>query len=154
MIFLYRVTEALKSRGTAYAIVGGHALAFHGALRATFDIDIVIELNKKNINNAEEALKSLGLKSRQPITAEDMFNFRQEYIDKKNLKAWSFQNPSDPSEIVDIVIIYDLKKMKSKKIKSGKHEIRVISKKDLIAMKKAAGRPQDIEDLKALEGNP
>ncbi|MFH2203736.1 MAG: hypothetical protein ABIJ96_11510 [Elusimicrobiota bacterium] len=147
------MAEALESRGIAYAIAGGHALAFHGALRATYDIDIVIKLDKKNILGVEEALASIGLKSRQPINAEQMFNFRQEYIDNKNLKAWTFQNPSDSSEVIDIIITHDLKKMKSKKIQSGKYMLRVIAKKDLIAMKKAAGREQDIEDVKALQAN-
>ncbi|MBL0349691.1 MAG: hypothetical protein IPP68_04875 [Elusimicrobia bacterium] len=65
--------------------------------------------------------------------------------------AWSFWNPADPSEIVDVVITHDLAKMKVLAVRWGRDEIPLVSKKDLIAMKKESARPQDLEDIKALE---
>ena len=46
-MFLTRVTQALSDHQVPYAIVGGHAVALHGALRGTVDIDFVIRWQKK-----------------------------------------------------------------------------------------------------------
>jgi len=43
-MFILRVIEALKGHRVAYAIVGGYAVALHGAVRGTVDIDIIVKL--------------------------------------------------------------------------------------------------------------
>ena len=150
-MFLYRVVESLAKHKVDYALVGGFAVALHGAVRGTIDVDLVIRLQKKQFQLAEVALKDLGLISRLPVTAENVFEFREEYIQNRNLIAWSFYNPKIPSEILDIIITHDLGKMKVVKIKSATHVLKVLDRRDLIAMKRLSGRPQDLEDIKALE---
>ena len=146
-----RVCQKLSDKKVKYAIVGGYAVALHGAVRGTMDLDLVIENNLKSYVLAEKALKELGFDSRLPVDGETVFHFREEYIKNRNLVAWSFYNPGDPSEIVDIVITHDLSKSKRKKISLDTMKIYVLSKPDLIAMKKESGRPQDLADAQALE---
>ncbi len=150
-MFIYRLTAALEKNGVSYAIVGGFALALHGAVRGTVDIDLVLALSEKNFLAAENALDQLGFKSRLPLIAKEVFQFRQDYIKKRDLVAWNFYNPKNPIELVDIIITHDLSKMKTVSVQSQGHTLKVLSVKDLIAMKKESGRPQDLEDIKALE---
>jgi predicted nucleotidyltransferase len=151
MSFLSRVCQALSARGVRYAIVGGHAVALHGAVRGTVDIDIALVWNKKSLLISEQTLGDLGLVSRLPVSAEDVFRFRDEYINNRNLIGWNFYNPDNPTEQVDVVINYDLKNKKLKRIKTADSTVNILNIKDLIKMKKACGRPQDIEDVNALE---
>ena len=88
------------------------------------------------------------------MTARDVFEFCDEYVRNRGLTAWNFYNPDDPSEQVAIVITYDLagkqgKRLKRVNLPSG--PVQVLSVKDLIGMKRASGRPQDVEDIRALE---
>ncbi len=149
-MLIYRLVEALDKRRVNYAIAGGFAVALHGAVRGTVDIDLVLNFSKKNVLAAEATLKDLGLQSRLPIAANDVFNFREAYIKNKNLVAWNFYNPTNPVEVVDIVITHDLRKMKAQTVRAGGRTFRVVSIDDLIKMKKKSGRPQDLEDIKAL----
>ncbi len=126
-------------------------MALHGAVRGTVDIDIAIAWNRKALAAAENALNDLGLVSRLPVSASDVFNFRQEYIENRNLVAWNFYNPSDLSEQVDINITYDLKGKRTKKIALSDTTVHVLSLPDLIRMKRESARPQDLEDVSALE---
>ena len=126
-------------------------MALHGAIRGTVDIDIVLAWNKKSLAAAEKALNEIGLVSRLPISANDVFNFRTEYVENRNLVAWNFYNPADLSEQVDIIITYDLKGKRTKRIDLTDGPIQVLSIKDLIDMKRQSSRPQDIEDVAALE---
>ena len=151
MTFLERLCESLNHANVGYVIVGGYAVALHGAIRGTLDIDIALQWSKKNLKKAESALNRIGLESRLPITAEDVFNYRYEYIRNRNLIAWNFHNPADLSEQLDVIINFDArgKKLAYKKI-SG-ISIPILNINDLIQMKKSSGRPQDIEDAKALK---
>lgn len=151
MRFFDRVLSALESHGVRYAIAGGYAVALHGAVRGTVDIDLVLQIDRKNLVAAETALKSLGLVSRLPIDAGMVFDFRDEYVQHRNLKAWSFCNSNNPAELVDILMTHDLKRFTVKRLRAGGRPVPVIAIEDLIAMKKEAGRPQDLEDIRALE---
>lgn len=150
-MFIRNIIGALEKHRVRYALVGGHAVALHGAVRGTVDIDIVIDLRKKSLAAAETALQELGLESRLPVTASEVYKFRKEYIQNRNLIAWSFINSNNPLEVVDILITEDLNNIKTIKKQAFGMNIKVVAIPDLIAIKKKAGRPQDIEDIKALE---
>jgi hypothetical protein len=150
-MLIEKVCKKLLSHKIDYAIVGGYAVALHGAVRGTMDLDLVIKLSLKSYLATEKALQELGFEARLPVSGNEVFNFRKEYIKNKNLIAWSFYNPKEPSEIVDIIITHDLAKLKKKKISLNKFDIFILSKKDLISMKKSSGRSQDLADIEALE---
>lgn len=150
-MFIHDICAALNDAKVAYAVVGGYAVALHGAVRGTVDVDIALKWSLKNLQEVEKILKALGLVSRLPIDAESVFHFRDEYIQNRNLIAWKFFDPSNPANQVDIIINYDLSgaKVESRRTSSG--IIKFLSRSDLIKMKKKSGRPQDLEDVKALE---
>lgn len=150
-MLINRLAHAFRSAEVGFAVVGGYAVALHGAVRGTVDVDIVLRFARKDFLAAEKILKSIGLTSRLPVDAGQVFDFREDYIKNRNLVAWSFFNPANPAEIVDVIITHDLGKMKIDRIKSGPETIPIVSRRDLIAMKRKSGRPQDIEDVKALE---
>ena len=150
-MFLEKITKALNEYKVQFVLVGGYAVALHGAVRGTVDIDLVINLNRSSYKKAEDALHSIGLESRLPVSADDVFAFREEYIKNRNLIAWTFYNSKNPIENVDIIITENATQLKSviKNINGAK--IKVVAINDLIIMKKKSGRKQDLEDIKALE---
>ncbi|MCB0392342.1 MAG: hypothetical protein KDD58_13700 [Bdellovibrionales bacterium] len=150
-MFLIEVCKALKAKRVSYAVVGGYAVALHGAVRGTVDIDIVVKISEKSFISAEAALKSIGLTPRLPVTGKEVFLFREEYISNRNLIAWSFVDQKDPTKVVDIILTEDLSDLKTKVIPVGKEKLRILDIDDLIRMKKKSGRKQDLEDIKALE---
>lgn len=150
-MFIHSVCTAFEQAKVPYAVVGGYAVSLHGAPRGTFDIDFAIRWSLANLEKVEEVLRQLGLVSRIPVDAKTIFTFRDEYVKNKNLIAWNFYNPVKLNEQVAIIINYDLTTATTKTIKTHSGRIVVLGKQDLIAMKKASGRPQDLEDIKSLE---
>lgn len=149
-MFLLKVVQALEDAKVPYALVGGFAVALHGAVRGTLDIDLILRFSEKRFIAADKALQSIGLRPRLPVTAAEVFRFREEYIRNRNLHAWSFVHPDRPSEIVDVILTENLADVKIKRLKVQDQTVRVISAADLIRMKEKSGRPQDLEDAKAL----
>ena len=151
MTVIQKVCRSLDQSGVRYALVGGHAVALHGAIRGTFDVDIVIHWSQSSLMKTEQALRSIGLKSRLPVTAIEVYKFRDEYVRNRNLVAWNFFNSQNPIEQVDIIITYDLKGKKRQRLDTAAGPVHVLNRKDLIEMKRQSGRPQDLEDVSALE---
>jgi hypothetical protein len=145
------VIKALQAQKAEFAVVGGYAVALHGVVRGTIDLDLAVALHLENFKKVESTLKTLGLESRLPICAEDVAKFRKEYIAKRNLIAWTFVNYKDPSKVVDILITHQLNRRDIKYISVQGVKVPVLSKKKLIGLKRKAGRPQDLEDVRALE---
>ena len=54
-----KVCRLLNEAGAKYIICGGYACIFHGNLRATQDVDILIEGLDANFENVLEALGNL-----------------------------------------------------------------------------------------------
>ena len=151
MTSLERICGALRDAGVRYAIVGGYAVALHGAVRGTIDIDVALPWSHQDLRAAEAALTGIGLVSRLPLTAHEVHAFRDEYISERGLVAWNFYNPEDPSEQVDLVIAYDLTGKRTTTVELAGGPVQVLAVDDLIDMKRASGRPQDLEDAEALE---
>ena len=150
-MFIHQVCAALEEAKVPYAIVGGYAVALHGAIRGTVDVDFVINWTLENLQKVEHVMKKLELVSRIPINALLLFQKKDEYIKSKNLIAWNFYSPKNPSQQIDLIINYDLHKSESIPVHTQLGTIHILAKKPLIAMKRASGRPQDIVDVNALE---
>ena len=151
MSFVEKVCRCLEENKISYALVGGYAVALHGAPRGTIDVDFIIRFEEQDFINLQVALDSIGLKPRLPVTAKQIFQFRKEYIEQRNLIAWSFVNPNNPIEMVDIIITKNLADCSTISKNLGNITVKIISKKELIKMKQVAGRAQDLLDIKALE---
>jgi hypothetical protein len=150
-MFIYEVIDALDAAKIKHSIIGGYALALHGIVRATMDVDIILQLNMKSFVGAEIALNKIQLQSRLPIRAQDVIKMRKEYIENRNLLAWSFVDFQNPLRQVDILITKDLGKIKTQKIKIGPRTLTVATLEELQKMKMEAGRPQDLVDVERIK---
>ena len=149
--FLKRVVRSFAEERVRYALCGGYAVTLHGAMRATFDVDFVLSWSEENFQRAERALVSLQLLSKLPVSAVEVFRFREEYLTQRNLIAWSFYNPASPVELVDLILTHNLDDLRAESKLIAGTRISLLSRDALIEMKKSTGRPQDVEDIRALQ---
>ena len=150
-MLLYEIVDAFKKENLKYALVGGYALALHGLVRATMDVDLVLSLKQDVFERAERALKSVELTSRLPVRAKDVIQMREEYIVNRNLIAWSFVDFKNPTRQVNLLIVKDLREMDIVTISVSGRKIPVASLQDLLQMKLESGRPQDLVDIESIK---
>ena len=150
-MFLKSLIKALEKHKVRYAVVGGYAVALHGVVRGTVDVDLVIALNRRAFQQADKAMRSIGLVPRLPLDPDEVFSFREEYIKNRNMIVWAFVNPDNPLDMVDILITEDVADIKTVTKKVYDFSLKLAAIPDLIAIKKKAGRKQDLEDIKMLE---
>ena len=77
-MFLIKLVKKLNNYNIPYAIVGGHAVAIHGAVRGTMDVDLILKWSLKTLEDIEGVMKSMNLVPRLPISAKDVYYFKSQ----------------------------------------------------------------------------
>lgn len=126
-----------------FLIVGAHALAAHGHVRATKDLDVWVRPSAENAKRVMVALSAFGA----PLARVSEEDFAELGI--------VFQIGVPPVRIDVLTEITDLAFAEAwpNRVKTtfAGVEVHVISKADLIRNKRAAGRLQDLADVERLE---
>ena len=152
-----QILAALNDGGVRYLVVGGVAVVLHGHLRTTMDLDLVVQLDPENLEQALSALQRLGY---QPIAPVPILQFadpstRESWIRDKNMIVFSLWLPDRPTFKLDIFVAepfeFEPTYERSVTVDLGTAEATVLALEDLIALKRDAGRPQDLADVQALE---
>jgi len=152
-----QVLAALNADGVRYLVVGGVAVVLHGHLRTTADLDLVVELAPENARRAIAALSRLGFRPRAPVPAEQFADAaaRQVWIDEKGLTVFSLWSDRLPDVEVDLFVKepfdFAAAYARAVHVPLDTTTVTVVSLPDLVALKRAAGRPVDLADVEALE---
>ena len=149
--------DSLNQAGVRYVLVGGLAVVLHGHARMTADVDLVVDLAPDEAAKTIKALVSLGFKPRPPVDPEGFADpkMRQSWVAEKGMMVFTMFDPANPMRVVDLFVTQPLPFQElwagSEVLPLATTSVRVASIQDLIRIKRAAGRPRDIEDIEALE---
>lgn len=136
----------LNDKGVKYLVIGGWAVSAHAEPRATRDMDILIKASKANAKAIFEALKAFEA----PVARFKIADFTKEG------PFYRFGQPPIAIDIITTIPGVDFESAWKNRVSiiiddNTKLAGLFISRDDLIAAKKAAGRPQDLADVEALE---
>ncbi|HLV19775.1 MAG TPA: hypothetical protein VKZ49_02795 [Polyangiaceae bacterium] len=155
--FLEPIFRALNDAGIRYLVVGGLAAVLHGHARLTSDVDMIIDLEADEVRRALEVLETLGFQPRAPVDARDFADAknRAAWIAEKGMRVFSMWDPKNPLVEIDLFvdhpILFDELWNESELMPLSDTTARVVSANHLIQLKRMAGRPQDLQDVEALE---
>jgi hypothetical protein len=132
--------------GVKYLIVGGYAVSFHAQPRFTRDLDLFIRADPVNAQATYDALGRFGmpLGSLRPEEFADRGSFFRFGRDPRGIDIL----PDLPG--VDFDTAWE-RRVEGFIDPNTRLKAFFISKEDLIAAKRASGRPQDLADVGALE---
>jgi len=133
--------KSLKEHKVEFVVIGATAFPVHGYARATLDIDIFIRPTEDNAQRTWNALKAFGY---------DLTDVKKMDLLKKKLLIRQYAVETDIHPNVLGISFEEVWKNKVR-AKFGNTFVYFASLDDLIKMKRAAGRPKDLEDLKYLK---
>jgi predicted nucleotidyltransferase len=146
------ILTALAERGVDFVVVGGIAVQAHGYLRGTGDVDIVPRPSLLNLSRLAEVLVDLDaevLRASGPVNVTD----------PQLLKRAPLVPLITRSGRLDLIHIehlagaprsFDELRSRALVVALEGFEVPVAGLDDLVRMKRAAGRPQDLMDIGAL----
>jgi hypothetical protein len=126
------VFASLQRHDVRYVVIGGIASVLHGVPRATFDLDVLLE-----------ALLAAGLGTAALTTPADVL--ANEITIFKDRVRIDVQTSTPGLRFEDAWA-------RRVEMRYRDQAFFVVSREDLIASKRAAGRPVDLEDIRLLEG--
>ncbi len=145
-----QILHALLDAGVQFVLIGGLAAQVHGSPSLTGDVDICFALDKANLERLASALQALASVRRElppgvhapldarALRAGDVFTLTTRYGDLDLLAhpdpGLGFETLAERSIGAEVLGI----------------PVRVASLEDLMAMKRAAGRPKDRIELEIL----
>jgi hypothetical protein len=135
--------QLLNGNNVEYVIVGGYAVAFHGFVRATKDIDVLFHNSPDNIARLISALVGFGI-------AESMMDAADFSEQGRILRMGS---PPMMIELINAIGGVSFEEIWRNRVPGhyGDVDVSFISREHLLISKKYANRPQDIRDIQELE---
>lgn len=143
---LRKLTASLERDGIEYALCGGLALAVHGYIRATIDIDLLILSDQ--LESVFEVAQRLGY----DLKAKPMEFADGKVIIYRVTKAFP---GSEDYLSVDLILVTD----EIRSVWESRERVRlehgvltVVSRQGLIELKQLRGSKQDMADIERLKG--
>lgn len=135
----------LLSHRVKFVVIGGHAVAVHGSPRMTEDLDVFVECSNTNARRLRRVLVDFGFGEAAPA------------VDILATPGRVFMIGVKPFRI-DVLttisgVLFDHAWATRKRLDTEVGKLPFISRDNLIANKRASGRPKDLADL-ALLGEP
>jgi len=122
---LAELVAALARHGVDYVVIGGVATQVHGHRRTTMDLDLTPDPAPENLRRLAVALNELEEQPR---------DFGSVHVHEEPTGALSYDQMRADALVIDL----------------DGSEIAIVSLDDLIRMKRAAGRPSDLDDIAVL----
>ncbi len=138
--------DALDEAGAQFIVVGAHALAAHGILRATGDFDLLVNATADNARRVIRALETFGA----PLAAHGV---REEDF----ARPGAVYQLGLPPRRIDLLtrisgVGFDEAWATRLEVVTDGRRLPILGREALLQNKRASGRPKDLLDVLALEG--
>jgi hypothetical protein len=144
-----RIFAVLEAHAVAYVVVGGVAVQVHGHVRMTNDLDLIVAPDRANLERTAHALRELG--ARALNAGSEGLEIDASMLPRATL--WQFSTPLGDIDLLHDApgaAAFDQLRARALVVALGTQRVPVAGRDDLISMKRAAGRPVDLEDIAAL----
>lgn len=148
------ILEELDGAGVEFIVIGGVAVGFHGYVRATKDLDVVPAPDRRNLERLAAALRDLDA----ALDGVGEFETAElpDPLDVESLAQggnWVLQTRLGRFDIMQWIGedgLWDTLSSSAVEAQVEGMRVKIAAYDDLVALKKRAGRPSDLEDLERL----
>lgn len=139
---LEKIALALDDAGLSYMIIGGQAVLLYGEPRLTKDIDVTLGAGLDRLADVLALAEKAGL---SPLVSPDEFT--------RQTMVLPCEDPATGIR-VDFVFSFSPYEQQAlervRRVRIGEADVRFASLEDVIVHKIIAGRPRDLEDVRAM----
>ena len=143
------ILMTLVGHSVEFVVIGGLAAVAHGSRRVTRDIDVIVAPDDRNLGHLEAALGELGAVQLVADSGEHSID----PADIAMVALGTTLHTRAPAGRLNVVgasagaAPYAELRERSITARVAGVEVRIVGLDDLIAMKRASGRPLDLQDI-------
>ncbi|BCM91188.1 hypothetical protein IAD21_03052 [Abditibacteriota bacterium] len=152
------IIRQFNEAGVRYLIVGGFAVVAHGYTRLTMDLDLVLDLAPENVFKALQILKNEGYSPTIPVPLEHFSDaeIREDWVENRNMVAFPLWSEQHRMTSIDLFVRepFDFERAYADRLQTHltpELTADFVSFDDLVALKRAANRPKDLQDIYYLQ---
>lgn len=146
------LVRALNDGGVRFVVIGGVAVAAHGHIRATEDLDVVPDPDRENLDRLGNTLVKLnGRLAANPERGIDP-DVRQALYQGRNVTLTTALGDLDVIQRLPGIPSWPALAEAAARTELGGETVLVSSRRHLVEMKRARNSLQDQADIEALEG--
>ncbi len=101
-----KVFKALNKAKVKYVVAGGVAVVLHGYRRHTDDLDLIVFLQKENLEKLFDTVRSAGYSPKVPVLKEQFTDARtrERWKKEKGMIVFSFVENDPPFNLIDMFV--------------------------------------------------
>ena len=145
-----RILQTLFEHEVSYTVIGGLAVQAHGHTRTTQDVNLVPAPDPENVGQLADALRALGARPAGETRAWSRARLGQALTAREIVSLDTDVGGVDVHMRPPGAAPYDVLRARALVIEVAGVTVAIASRDDLIAMKRASGRPIDRGDIMAL----
>lgn len=142
---LASLAKVLRAQEVPWYVFGAQAAVVYGSPRLTMDVDVTVAVSPERVRPLVEALLAAGFESR----VEDL----EAFFARSRVVPLVHRRTKMP---LDLVVARDSLETvflnRARMVDVGRLKVPMISPEDLVVAKLFAGRPRDLEDVRAVLG--
>lgn len=156
-MFYLELFRALERHRVRYVLVGGLAVTLHGVERATMDIDLSVAMDAENLDALLGLARELRFQPVLPVSLDAITDpvLLERWRLERNMEVFALRSPEQAGVTIDVLVRpavrFEDMESRAAAFTVGDTSVRVASIDDLIALKRAVGRPIDLSDIEHLE---
>jgi predicted nucleotidyltransferase len=134
----------LISHGVEFVVIGGHAVGYHGYPRYTGDIDFLVRATEGNAAAIAAVVEEFGFTGN---------GSRLRTVLTQAGKVVQLGLPPNRIDLLTSIAGVNWEQVTARSLVAelGCHQVRIIGLEELLANKRASGRPKDLADVEELE---
>jgi hypothetical protein len=146
------ILRALARHDVSYVVIGGVAVQAHGGQRMTQDLDLAVPSDRANYERLAAALADVDARILGPEGQRSAAPPGAALLASGDL--WQLESEHG---LVDVILLpaalgdFAIWRERAHDVDLGDVVVPVAARTDLIAMKRASGRPRDLEDVELLQ---
>jgi predicted nucleotidyltransferase len=148
------LVQRLDAAGVDFVVIGGIAAVLHGSAQLTQDLDVCYATDPENLDRLGAALTALDARLRGVAEAVPFVPDGRTLRHAQVLTLDTSHGPLDVLAAPSGFPGYDALRERAEEVEFRGIRTRIASLEDLVAMKRAAGRPKDliaVEELEAIQ---
>ncbi|MFA7239168.1 MAG: hypothetical protein WC091_03585 [Sulfuricellaceae bacterium] len=103
---MFNIIKILADANIEYVVVGGLAVALHGYQRVTMDVDVVVAMNRENVQKLIACAKAADMRPVIPVSIDSLAQpeLIEQWHNEKGMLAFGLRGTETMATVMDVLV--------------------------------------------------
>lgn len=104
---MFNIIKILSDANIEYVLVGGLAVALHGYQRVTMDVDVVVAMNRENVQKLIDCAKAADMRPVIPVSIDSLAQpeLLERWYNEKGMLAFGLRGSETMATVEHLIVM-------------------------------------------------